>query len=560
VQPWCNENKYSLIFLLRRRGAIWPRGCRFSKGGETISAYIFNTFLSSWYALIPIVIVGLAGYGVCHVMNALRRRSARLQAMNVIAEAKAEAEEIKKHADLAAKAEQLQMHEEFEKETQELRQELRQYERRLGKREDGIDRKTEVAAKKEKLVENLERELAARQKNLGEKEQQLEAILQDEKEQLYKVANLTRDEATETLLKRLETEMQHECDALVNKLITAAKETADRKAKEIVTTAIQRCAVDHSSDLVVSAIDLPSDEMKGRIIGREGRNIRAFEKATGIDVIVDDTPGVIVVSGFDSVRREMARRAMEKLIQDGRIHPARIEEIVEKARKELDEVIEQTGKQTVLDVDVPGVPAKFITLLGRLRFRTSYGQSVLNHSMEVAFLMSTMASELGLDIQLAKRIGLLHDIGKAMDHEIEGGHAEIGAEHAKKHGERPEVVNAILAHHEAAPPETLYAVLVQVADAISASRPGARRESLEKYIKRLERLEEVARTFPGVESAFAIQAGREVRVIIRPDKVLDKNMNRLARDIAAEIERELTYPGEITVTLIRESRVVDYAR
>ena len=530
------------------------------KGVRAISAFI-SQLISYWsYSLVLVLLCGLAGYAICLLAGAARKRSARTQAISVLSGAKIEAEDIKKHADLAAKTEQLQMREAFEKETQELRQELRQFERRLTKREDGIDKKAELVGKKEKYVENLERELTVRQKQLGEKEQEFQKLLQEEKEQLYKVANLTREEATDTLLKRLEVEMQHECDTLVNKMIEAAKETADRKAKEIVATAVQRCAVDHSSELVVSTIDLPSDEMKGRIIGREGRNIRAFEKATGIDVIVDDTPGVIVVSGFDSVKREMARRAMDKLIQDGRIHPARIEEIVEKARKELDEVIEQTGKQTVLEADVPGVPQKIVGLLGRLKFRTSYGQNVLNHSVEVAYLMSIMAAELGLDIHLAKRIGLLHDIGKAMDHEVEGGHAQIGAELAKKLGERPEVVNAILAHHEAAPPETLYAVLVQVADAISASRPGARRESLEKYIKRLERLEEVAKNFPGVESAFAIQAGREVRVIIRPDKVNDKNMNRLARDIAAEIERELTYPGEITVTLIRETRVVDYAR
>jgi len=516
--------------------------------------------LISVQTLAVAAICGLAGYLGCTVAGMLRKRSAKGEALGILNQAKAEAEDIKKHADLAAKADELAIREAFEKETQEQRTELRQFERRLSKREDGIDRKTELINKKEKYLETLERDLGARQKQLGEKEQQLERMLVDEKEHLYKVANLTREEAAEMLLKRLEADMQHECDALVSKMIEAAKETADRKAKEIVATAVQRCAVDHSSDLVVSTVDLPSDEMKGRIIGREGRNIRAFEKATGIDVIVDDTPGVIVVSGFDSVRRELARRAMEKLIQDGRIHPSRIEEIVEKARKELDETIEQIGKQTVLDVDVPGLPGKFVTLLGRLKFRTSYGQNVLNHSIEVAYLMGTMAAELGLDIRLAKRVGLLHDIGKAIDHEVEGGHAEIGAELAKKHGERAEVVNAILAHHEAAPPETLYAVLVQVADAISASRPGARRESLEKYIKRLERLEEVARNFPGVESAFAIQAGREVRVIIRPDKVTDKNMSRLARDIAAEIERELTYPGEITVTLIRETRVIDYAR
>jgi len=477
-----------------------------------------------------------------------------------LAEEQAEAERITKHADLAAKAEQLSLREEFEKETQETRQELRQYERRLSKREDSLDRKADLIGKKEKYVENIERELSARQKHLADKEQELEKLLNEEKEQLYRVARLSREEAGQMLLKRLEDEMVHECDSLINKMIERAKDSAERKAREIVATALQRCAVDHASELVVSTVDLPSDEMKGRIIGREGRNIRAFEKATGIDVIVDDTPGVIVVSGFDSVRREMARRAMEKLIQDGRIHPARIEEIVEKARKELEAVIEETGKQVVLEVDVPGLPARMVNQLGRLKFRTSYGQNVLNHSIEVAYLMGTMAAELGLDVTLAKRIGLLHDIGKSMDHEVEGGHAEIGADLAKKLGEKPEVVNAILAHHEAAQPETLYAVLVQVADAISASRPGARRESLEKYIKRLERLEDVAKSFGGVETAFAIQAGREVRVIVKPDRVTDKNMNRLARDIATEIERELTYPGEITVTVLRETRVVEYAR
>ena len=478
----------------------------------------------------------------------------------MLSDATNEADRIKKHADLAAKAEQLSLREAFEKETQEIRQELRQHEKRLSKREDAIDRKADLMGKKEKYVDNTERELSVRQKHLSDKEQELEKLLQEEKEQLHRVSELSREEAAQILMKRLEDEMQHECDALANKMIERAKESADRKAREIVSTAVQRCAVDHASDMVVSTIDLPNDDMKGRIIGREGRNIRAFEKATGIDVIVDDTPGVIVVSGFDSVRREMARRAMEKLIQDGRIHPARIEEIVEKARKELEGIIEETGKQTSLDVDVPGLPPKVIHLLGRLRFRTSYGQNVLNHSTEVAYLMGTMAAELGLEIRLAKRIGLLHDIGKAMDHEVDGGHAEIGADLAKKLGEKPEIVNAILAHHEAAEPETLYAVLVQVADALSASRPGARRESLEKYIKRLERLEEVAKSFGGVDSAFAIQAGREVRVIVRPDKITDKNLNRLARDIANEIEQELTYPGEITVTVLRETRVVEYAR
>ncbi|NQT19881.1 MAG: ribonuclease Y [Planctomycetes bacterium] len=507
-----------------------------------------------------VVLCALAGYVLGMIAGVFRKKSARRDAGSILTDANDEADRIKKHADLAVKAEQLSLRETFEKETQEVRQELRQHERRLSKREDDLDKKADLIGKKEKYIDNTERELSVRQKHLAGKELELEKLLQEEKEQLHRVSGLSHEEAGQLLMKRIEDEMQHECDALVNKLVERAKESADRKAREIVATAVQRCAVDHSSDMVVSTIDLPNDDMKGRIIGREGRNIRAFEKATGIDVIVDDTPSVIVVSGFDSVRRETARRAMEKLIQDGRIHPARIEEIVAKARKEIDGIIEETGKQTTLDVDVPGLPPKIVNLLGRLRYRTSYGQNVLNHSTEVAFLMGTMAAELGLDIRLAKRIGLLHDIGKAMDHEVEGGHAEIGADLARKLGEKPEIVNAILAHHEAAQPETLYAVLVQVADALSASRPGARRESLEKYIKRLERLEEVAKSFGGVENAFAIQAGREVRVIVKPDRVTDKNMSRLARDIATEIEQELTYPGQITVTVLRETRAVEYAR
>jgi ribonuclease Y len=512
------------------------------------------------YSLGLVVLCALAGYVLGMIAGVFRKKSARRDAGSILTDANDEADRIKKHADLAVKAEQLSLRETFEKETQEVRQELRQHERRLSKREDDLDKKADLIGKKEKYIDNTERELSVRQKHLAGKELELEKLLQEEKEQLHRVSGLSHEEAEQLLMKRIEDEMQHECDALVNKLVERAKESADRKAREIVATAVQRCAVDHSSDMVVSTIDLPNDDMKGRIIGREGRNIRAFEKATGIDVIVDDTPSVIVVSGFDSVRRETARRAMEKLIQDGRIHPARIEEIVEKARKEIEGIIEETGKQTTLDVDVPGLPPKIVNLLGRLRYRTSYGQNVLNHSTEVAFLMGTMAAELGLDIRLAKRIGLLHDIGKAMDHEVEGGHAEIGADLARKLGEKPEIVNAILAHHEAAQPETLYAVLVQVADALSASRPGARRESLEKYIKRLERLEEVAKSFSGVENAFAIQAGREVRVIVKPDRVTDKNMSRLARDIATEIEQELTYPGEITVTVLRETRAVEYAR
>ena len=522
---------------------------------------MLEAIAANWVGF-AVLFVGLVGFGIGFslLVRGLFRRSARLEAGDFLSSARMEVERLKKEADISIKAEQLRAREEFESETAETRQELRQLERRLTKREDAIDRKTDSMSKTEKQLDSLQRDMTDRENRVKEGEEELAKMLEEERQKLYEVSGLSPEQAKDMLMQRLEGQMQHECDALISRHVEKAREEGDRRAKEIVATAIQRCAVDHSSDLVVSTIDLPSDDMKGRIIGREGRNIRAFEKATGIDVIVDDTPGVVVVSGFDSVRRETARQAMERLIQDGRIHPARIEEVVAKARQGVDELIEQAGKQTCLDVDVPGLHPKEISLIGRLKYRTSYGQSVLNHSIEVAHLASMMAGELGLDPLIAKRAGLLHDIGKAVDHEVEGGHAAIGADFARRYGERPEIINAIAAHHEDCEPESIYAVLVLVADAISASRPGARRESLEKYIKRLERLEDVAMSFPGVERAYAIQAGREVRVIVRPERVEDKEAPRLCRQIADEIERELTYPGEITVTLIRETRSVERAR
>ena len=491
---------------------------------------------------------------------AVLRSSRRREAADFLLQAQKEVDRLKKEADLAIKDRRLKAREDFEEETAETRKELKQLERRLTKREDSIDRKSDVIGKKDKLLESNQRELAYRENKLKEEQAELATMMDEERRKLHEVSGLASEQATEMLMQRLETQMQHECDNMISRYVAKAREEGDNRAREIIATAVQRCAVDHSSELVVSTVDLPSDDIKGRIIGREGRNIRAFEKATGIDVIVDDTPGVIVVSGFDSVRREIARRAMRKLIQDGRIHPARIEEVVNKARADVERSIEETGKQTSLEVDVAGLHAKELTLIGRLRFRTSYGQSVLNHSIEVAHLSSMLASELGLDPRIAKRAGLLHDIGKAVDHEVEGGHAAIGADMARRYGERPEVVNAIAAHHEDVEPESLIAVVVLVADAISAARPGARRESIEKYIKRLERLEDVAQSFRGVDKAFAIQAGREVRVIVKPGEIADNAAPRLCRQIADEIERELTYPGEITVTLIRETRAVERAR
>jgi len=516
--------------------------------------------MSSELFYILLVAGGLIlGILVSLALSWARKESAGRQVRALRRQAEVEKDNIIKEAKLSAKGELFAMREAFDKETQEARQELRKLERRLVKREDGLDHKADIIGKKEKYLENAEREQAGRKKRLAAREEELNSLIDQEKNALYRISGMNRDQAVEFLMKRLESEVRHEAEGMISQILERAREEADREAKTILATAIQRCSVDHSAQLVVSTVGLPNDEMKGRVIGREGRNIRAFEKATGIDVIVDDTPGVIVISGFDAIRREVARRALGRLVQDGRIHPGRIEEVVAKANKEVKEEVAQVGRQTCLDVDVHGVHPKEVELIGRLKYRTSYGQNVLNHSIEVAHLCGILAAELDLDPKLAKRIGLLHDIGKAIDHEVEGGHAQIGADVAKRHDERHEVVNAIAAHHEQVPAESVYAVLCQVGDALSASRPGARRESLEKYIKRLEKLEDLARSFPGVDTAFAIQAGREVRVIVRPDKVEDRELARLSRDIANEVEKELTYPGEITVTVVRETRAVEMA-
>ena len=500
------------------------------------------------------------GFGLNALVAFLRKQSARSEAAKIIQAAEAEAQEVKRNAEVEAREELIRRREEFEEETRETRTELKLLEKRLVKREDALERKAENMAKRERYIENLERELATRQESLTAKERELNELLDTEKETLYRISGMTPQEARAQLFERIEAELDREVAALVERKVEQAREIADQKAREIISTAIQRCAVEHTTESVVSTIDLPSDEMKGRIIGREGRNIRAFEKATGVDVIVDDTPGVVVLSAFDSVRREMARQAMVELVADGRIHPSRIEEVVEKAKRRTEETLLQIGRQVLFDMNVHAKGTKLAYLLGRLKFRTSYGQNVLQHSIEVAHLCAIMAAELRLDAELAKRIGLLHDIGKAVDHELEGGHPEIGALLGKRLDEDPVVFNAIAAHHEGEPPQTIYAVLCQAADAISASRPGARRETLEKYIRRLERLEDVASSFDGVANAYAIQAGREVRVIVMSDRVDDKGAAKMARDIAREIEQELNYPGEIRVTLIRETRVVEYAR
>jgi ribonuclease Y len=516
--------------------------------------------LAVLYYTLTFAVGAALGWVAFHLYGLYTKRRAANEAAEVLARGRQEADGIRKEAELRAKEEIFKRREEFEKETQDIRNELKLLEKRLSRREDNLDQKTEALAKRERSVEELEGKIAERDRQVRSQQAELASLVDQEKNALARVAEISREDARTMLLQKLEGEVRHEAAALINRIVEQTKEEAEGKAREIVTLAIQRCAADTTQEATVSTIDIPSDEMKGRIIGREGRNIRAFERETGVDVIVDDTPGVVVISSFDSVRREMARRALEKLIVDGRIHPARIEEVVIEAKKEIEECIAEAGKQAVLDTDVHGLHPKEVQLIGRLRFRTSYGQNVLKHSIEVALLAGIIASELGLDIQLAKRCGLLHDIGKAVDHEVEGGHPSIGADLARRYNERPEVINAIGGHHDDVAPTNPYTIIIASADAISAARPGARGESLERYIKRLEKLEEVAKSFAGVDMAYAIQAGREVRVIVNAERVPDAEAAKVARDIAIEIEKELSYPGEIKVTLIRETRIVEYAR
>jgi len=505
--------------------------------------------------------VGIAGtYLAIFLRDKKRRDTAVHQASMITEQAKRESEEIRRKSELEAKAEYVRRSEDFEKEAGEIRNELREAERRLAKREDNLERKLETLSGKERALEATNRRLVEREKAIGVKERQLSDTIAQQRAQLLKITNMTIEEAKDLLLERIGKEVEKEASDLIEKRYNEAKEQATNKAREIVITTIQRYAAEHTSDYTVSTVDIPSDEMKGRVIGREGRNIRAFEKATGVDVIVDDTPGVVVISSFDPVRREVARRSLEKLIQDGRIHPGRIEEIVAETAQEVDQEVTEIGKKAALEANVLNLHPKVYELLGRLNFRTSYGQNVLRHSIEVAYLCQIMADELGLDGGLARRCGLLHDIGKAVDHEVEGGHPHIGAELAKRYGEKMEVVNAVESHHGDGEITSIFTPLVSAADAISASRPGARRESLERYIRRLEQLETIANGFPGVKQSYAIQAGREIRVIVDANEVDDTNTIRLARDIAKKVEGEMEYPGEIKVTLLREVRAVEYAR
>lgn len=468
-------------------------------------------------------------------------------------DAQRKAEEIKKEKIIEAKEEVFKIRTEAERENRERRSEIQRNERRIFQREEILDKKADT-------LESREAAIAGREAEIDATEASIHALHEQQLHELEKISGMSMDAAKEMLLANVEHDARHEAAILIRDIESKTKEEADKRARNIISLAIQRCAADHVAETTVSVVPLPNDDMKGRIIGREGRNIRALETATGVDLIIDDTPEAVILSGFDPVRREIARIALEKLILDGRIHPARIEEMVEKARKEVDSAIREAGESAVLEVGVNGLHHELVRYLGRMRYRTSYGQNVLKHSIEVAHLAGIMAAELGANIALAKRAGLLHDIGKSIDHEVEGPHTQIGADLAKKYRENNAIIHAIAAHHGDIEPQTVEAILVQAADAISAARPGARRETLESYIKRLERLEEIANSFEGVDTSYAIQAGREIRIIVKPDRVSDSDAVIMAKDIAKRIEAELEYPGQIKVSVIRETRTVDYAK
>ena len=507
---------------------------------------------------IPVGIVMLAlgilvGFLIRKKIGEAKIGSAEIEAKRILEEGSKNAEAKKKEALLEAKEETLRLRNETERELKERRGEITRQERRINQKEENLDKKTEALERKN---EQLDEKIKANEALRG----QINEVLEQHLKKLEEISNYTTEQAKDELIARVESEARHEMAQKLDELETQFKEEAEAKARNLLTLAIQRCAADHVTESTISVVTLPNEEMKGRIIGREGRNIQKLETLTGVELIIDDTPEAITVSGFDPVRREVARLALEKLIADGRIHPARIEEMVEKARREVDAVIKQAGERATFDVNVHGINAELVRLLGRLRYRTSYGQNVLQHSIEVAWLAGMMADELGLDGTLARRAGLLHDIGKAFPQDMEGSHVELGVNAAKKYKESAEVVHAIEAHHNDVEPKTVIAVLVQAADAVSAARPGARREDMENYIKRLQKLEEVAVSFQGVEKAFAIQAGREIRVMVKPEVVNDEGMKLIAREMAKKIEEEVKYPGQIKLNLIRETRAVDYAR
>lgn len=507
------------------------------------------------------LVVGLAaGLGIGLFLERMLRGRAYQTRDEIIKQAEQAAITARKEQELAGKEELLKRREEMEKELQQAREKVRDKETDVASREAALKERADDFSKRERMLETTQKKLAERSKVVETQEAELDRILNDEREQLYKISGLDKTAATDMLMDRLNRQLKDETGGLILKYQNELKQESERLAREVVGMAVQRCAAAHTSEMTVSTVDIPNDEMKGRIIGREGRNIRAFEKATGVDVIVDDTPGVVVVSAFDKVRREIARISLEKLIQDGRIHPTRIDEIVEETQKEIDARIRQLGLEACQEIGVGNLHERLVDLMGRLHFRSSYSQNVLRHSIEVATLTGLMAEQLGLDGNLARRCGFLHDIGKAADHEMEGGHPAIGAELLKRYGEGPEVVHAAAGHHDDIRADYIYTVLVAAADACSASRPGARRETLEKYVRRLEELEALANGFPGVEQSFAVQAGREIRVVVDSGQINDREAAKMCRDLANAIEETLTYPGEVKVTVLRETRATEYAR
>ena len=509
-------------------------------------------------AAIIAAVVGLAigigaGYFVRKNISEAKIGEADSLAKNIIDQANKDAETMKKEKLLEAKEEIHKFRSDAEKENRERRSELQKYERRVIQKEESLDRKQQSIESKES---NLNQKLRA----VDEKQKEVEAIKVKQLEKLEDISGITSEKAKDIILSNAEKEVRHEMSIMIKEIETQAKEDAEKKSREIIGYAIQKCAADHVAETTVTVVNLPNDEMKGRIIGREGRNIRTLETLTGIDLIIDDTPEAVILSGFDPIRREIARIALEKLISDGRIHPARIEEMVEKAKKEVENIIKEYGEQAIFETGVHSLHPELVKLLGRLNYRTSYGQNVLKHSIEVAHIAGIMAAEIGADIKLAKRAGVLHDIGKAVDHEMEGTHVEIGMDLLRRYKESKDVIHAMSTHHGDYEPQTVEAVLVTAADAISAARPGARRETLEAYIKRLEKLEEIANSYDGVDKSYAIQAGREIRIMVKPEKINDEEIHLLARDITKKIEDELEYPGQIKVSIIRETRAVEYAK